>query len=659
MDRRWRLLAVWLVGLCFSCGTGLSAQEQAGSPQDGIQPPPDGQTTKGEVGQAETKADPAADAAKATDAARPGQTMIRAAVRAPQTARTSWPSAVIREPSQGRPIFRTPGDTFYFVMRLPPEVKGEVSFALRHTLEPSRCVPLRPTTPPSYTSEYCSLVLEVPAATEPGLYDLEVRTNSATYYSRHSVKIVDSFKSKFRFVHLSNMNVGDLTAPSFDEMLVAEINLLAPEFIIATGDYTEWARTRDDASSWTSVLKFFEKFNAPVFMLCGLHDHEASFTDKVATKPIGTIDYGAYHGLLLLDHPGNPIDQDYSQLGWIDTDLKQNRDKRFNFIAANSDELGLLDIWRERGDIEEFVKQHKIKMFIVGGSTDWDYKEFATKLKGLDDLHLIRTHEASTALRSRATGFSHYRVIEVNGDEISYVYADDNATERLEHSIPTGRLRAYYDAPNDGSSPRVGVTVQNALNQAFDDVHVWLRIAKDKGDATPIVAPGRMIHMLDAGTYWACDVAIDVPDKGAIRLVASTKPANVPDPRPIAIELEGPRDWPFAPHTTDFGLSYFSSDTPITLKLTNEADTPQTCWPVIRVNGGQLYPDRSACPRLPLTIEPGKTVSVPLVLNLRRVSPGEHAMQVYFLEDPLSRLHTFDVQLSHQAQASGDPDETP
>jgi len=554
-----------------------------------------------------------------------------------------------------------PGETFYFVMRLPGNVSGKVGFSLRHAIEPSVRVPLRPTTPPSYVNnEYCSLVLEVPTATEPGLYDVEVKAAAATYYSRRSVKVVDGFKTKFRFVHLSNMNVGDLTAPDFDVMLPMEINLLAPEFIVTTGDYTEWSRARDDAASWTRVLRFFEKFNAPVFMLCGLHDHEASFTDAVASKPIGTIDYGNYHGLLLLDHPGNPIDQDYNQLEWVETDLKRNRDKRFNFIVANSDELALLDIWRERGGIEAFVKEHKIKMFIVGGSADWDFKEFAHKLDGLDDMHLVRTHEASTSLRDRATGFSHYRVIEVNGDQVSYIYPNDNTTERLQHSIPTGRLRAFFDAPNNGSARRVGVTVQNALNQGFDDVHVWLRIAKGEGkdekglsaQRQPTVAPGRVVRILDCGKYWACDVAIDVPDKGGVRVAAAMNPADVPPIHPITVDLDGQSDWAFEPRTTDFGMSYFTCGEPVSLRLTNTTKTVQTCWPVIRMNGTQLHPDRSACPRLPVTIEPGKTVTVPLVLNLRRVSPGKHALQVYFLEDPLCRLETFDVTLGHHRQAS-------
>lgn len=553
--------------------------------------------------------------------------------------------AVIREPSQGRPIFVTPGDTFYFVMSLPPNFKGDVGFTLKHALEPTIQSILRPKTPPSYfNQEYCHIVLQVTDGIEPGLYDLEVKTADETYYSRRSVCIIDKFKNKFRFVHLSNMNIGDPTAPDFDDMLPKEINLLGPEFIVATGDYTEWSRVMDDAKSWARVLKYFEQFNAPVFMLCGSHDHESSFTKYIATAPMGTIDYGDYHGILLLDHPANPLDQDYSQIQWVDADLKRNRTKRMNFIFSNSDEMGLIDVWRERGGIDEFIKENHIKLYVSGGSTDWDFKEFASKLDGLDDFHFVRTHQSSTCMRDRATGFSHYRIVEVNGDQLAYTYPNDSAAEKLQHSIPSGRLRVYFDAPNDGSATKVCATVQNALNQSFDDARIWIRVAK-RGSSQPNVAPGRIIRTVDAGDHWGCEVAYDLPDKGSVRIMAAADAKDIPVAPPLSVALEGPKEWSFTREQTDFGLTYFESDADVSVKLTNKAKIDVACWPVVRVNGAQLHPDPEVITRLPLTLKPGESVSVPLSVNLRRVSPGRHKVQVSFLEDSLNRIETFDVTL--------------
>lgn len=553
--------------------------------------------------------------------------------------------SIVCEPSQGRPIFITPGETFIFVMRLNASVTGDVTFFLSHAKEPEVRAPLKPTTPPSYSDDYCTLVLLVPQSTEPGLYNIEVRAKGGTFYSRHSVRVVDSFKKKFRFVHLSSMNIGDLTAPEFDDTLPPEVNLLAPEFIVATGDYTEWARVKDDASSWNRVLSYLEKFDAPVYMLCGAHDHEASFPRMVANKPIGVIDYGSYHGLLLLDHPGNPIEQDYNQIQWVETDLRRNRTKTFNFICTNSDELGLLDVWRETGDLAKFVKDYKVRLIVAGGATDWDFKEFASKLAGVEGLDYVRTHEASTCLRDRATGISHYRVIEVDGDRLAYTYPDDGAVEKLQHSIAAGRLRAFYKGKNDGSTEESVVTIQNALNQSFADARVWLRVAK-RGKAEPSVAGGRLIRALDVGSYWSCEVAVDLPDKGAVRVAAASDDLQLPPALPVDVALEGPSDWPFELVSTDFGLAYFKSSASPVLKLTNRSDIKLTLWPVIRVNGQHIHPDAKACPRLPITLEPGKTLDLPLALQVRKVSPGPHKLQVYFLEDELARATYFDVVLS-------------
>ena len=123
---------------------------------------------------------------------------------------------------------------------------------------------------------------------------------------------------------------------------------------------------------------------------------------------------------------------------------------------------------------------------------------------------------------------------------------------------------------------------------------------------------------------------------------------------PITVELDGDTNWAFKPGRTDFGMRFFTSDASPSIKLTNNANKALTCWPVVRINGTQLHPDRTACPRLPLELKPGETVTMPLILTLRRVSPGPHKLQVHFLEDPLCRVDTFDVTLDNLKVAASE-----
>jgi len=602
--------------------------------------------------------------------APPGISPARAAPTSPPPADRAWTTAdapallsapgdalVIREPSQARGIFIEPDGEFYFVMRVTEQLRGgDAAFNLVNAVEPSIRVPLYATTPPSFVNnEFASLVLKVPADATPGLYDLEVRSKAGAYRSRRCVKVVDRFKTKFRFVHLSNMNVGDPTAPDFDDMLPAEVNLLAPEFIVATGDFTEWSRALNVSAAWSRVLDYLARFDAPVFIACGLHDHEDSFGRLVANGPIGTIDYGNYHGILVLDHPGHPIDQDADQLRVIDADLRKNQNKTMNFIVSHSDELALLDTWRDRGDLADFLRRNKVRMFITGGSSDWDFAEFANKIAGLTDFHFIRTHQSSTCLRDRATGVSHFRVINVDGDKLSYIYPDDTAAEKLQYSIPAGRLRIFHDRPNDGTAPEITATIQNSLNQSFENVRIWLRVAKAAAKSTqPSIAGGRLVRALDVGRFWSCLVEADLPEKGAVRILASSSPGAIPAMPPVAISVEGPTDLAFVERRTPFGLVYYAAESPLTLNLKNTSNRPATAWPIVRLNGSQLRPDPKHNPRMPLNIEPNGTVRLPLNVTLRRVSEGPHTLQIYFLDDPLARLTTIPVNL-RMASSSPQP----
>ncbi len=553
---------------------------------------------------------------------------------------------IVLEPSQGRPAILKPGDSFYFVMRVPGDLGKQMFIWLVHSVVPELKVPLESTTPMTTVRRDCgALVLRVPQAVADGLYDIEVRGVRQTFYSRHSVKIVAEPKTKFRIVHLSNMNIDDPSAPEFDELLIDEINLLAPEFIVATGDFTDWGRALDTPVGWTRVLTFLAKINAPAYLLCGDHDHEASFTRIVANSPLGTFDYGGYHGILLLDHSKRLLDKD--ELKWLVQDLADHKDSTFSFILTHNDDLSVLDQLREATDLPKLVKDGKLRMIITGGHTDWDYREFAAKLAGLDGLEYIRTHQSSTCLRDGSTGVSHYRVIEVDGDRISYIYPDDNATENKQHSIAVGRLRVFYDGPNDGTQPRVTATVQNALNQPFDDCRVWLKVARSVGERQrpPDVAGGRLIAAHDGGKYWACEIAVDLPDKGGVRVMAATD-GPPPEPVNVAVAIDGDRNLTFTERQTEFGIKYWQAPGPLALKLTNRGAGSITARPIVRLNGDVLPIAPTYADRWPAKIAAGQTVAIPLELILGRVSEGEHVLQVFFLEDPLKRLSRFPVILS-------------
>ncbi len=546
-------------------------------------------------------------------------------------------------PTQGRPIFAQSSSPITCLLRLN---EGEQPrLFLQNSLVGKLRYPLLPGSPAKkFGDGYIEADMSIAGSTPPGLYDLVLAAAGQEIVNRRSVCVVEEFRTSFRFVHLSNMNIGDPTAADFDPRIPEEVNLLAPEFIVATGDFTEWARLCDHPADWQRVLDYLAQFEAPVYVLCGDHDHQASFTRLVANSPVGTIDYGKYHGLLLLDHGEHPIDRDDDQVRWVLQDLEANRSRAFNFVVTHSDELGLIRRLRDLNVAELAVHDLKLRMIICGGQTDWDYREFASLLSGLPGLHYIRTGQSSTAVRDRANGESHYRVIEVNNERVSYVYPTESFDPRTQYSVPAGRLHVTFAVPNDGTTDPVTVNVASTQNRSWNDCRIWLRVRKQEGNGKPAVVGGTLLRCLDGGSWWACQVGFDLPDKGAVTVQAGS-PDRLTPTLPVRLEFSCPEQLAFAPRTASYDLTYYACPGPVILKVVNGSNQAQQAWPIVRLNGANLSLSGSGPQPLPLTLMPMSSQVLRVNLTLGQLALGPHSLQAYLLEDPLRRLSTQPVVL--------------
>ncbi|HOW18070.1 MAG TPA: hypothetical protein PLC79_03460 [Phycisphaerae bacterium] len=548
--------------------------------------------------------------------------------------------AAILEPSQGRPVILRPGDRFYFLMRLGDSFDAEMYVSLVHSEVGEVYFPLSAVGELKVQPQrHASMVLQVPAEAPEGLYDLRVRGAGRTLTARHSVKVVREFRTRFRFVHLSDMWIGDPTAPDFDARLPEEINLLAPEFIVATGNYILPQAGDDGRTPWPRVLAYFARFQAPVYLLCGEQDDEAGFVPIVGASPIGSFDYGPYHGVLLRHTPARPIDA--AQADFVRRDLAERRDRVFNFLAMNDDDPAVVDQLAAGESPAAFLRGHRVAMLLAGGTGDWDGREYASALARLPGLHYIRTHAASTCRRGRATGVSHYRVIEVDGANVAYAYPADPACGSVQPSIPVGGLGVTIRT--DGGDPPAQVTavIRNGLNQPFADCRVRLTVAK-RGEGRPKVAGGRLVQALDGRTRWLCEISVDLPDCGGVR-VAACADREPPAPLPVVVEFAGDAELRFATARTRTGLTYLESNDRLVVRLRNPSRQPLTLRPTIRLAGQVLTVTAPGRPPWPVVVGAGQTVELPMRLLLPEATEGPHYVQVSFQEDPLERLYLHPV----------------
>ena len=125
-------------------------------------------------------------------------------------------------PTLGRPLFVEPGRPLLVVVRAPRADESATfdlipsgQFEPRYRLEPE----------PGAADKLATgqpLRLSVPPDVPPRTYDLEINAAGLRLLGRHCVAVHGAGRV-LRVVHLSNMNIGDAGAPSFDQRLIDEV----------------------------------------------------------------------------------------------------------------------------------------------------------------------------------------------------------------------------------------------------------------------------------------------------------------------------------------------------------------------------------------------------------------------------------------------------
>jgi hypothetical protein len=324
-------------------------------------------------------------------------------------------------------------------------------------------------------------------------------------------------------------------------------------------------------------------------------------------------------------------------------ELAEYRDRTMSIVASSDDNPAVLAKLAQNDPVADFIRTNRIRLLLCGGSSDWDGREYAGELAKLPGLHYVRTHPASTCRTGLASGVSHYRVVEVNGEDLSYVCPQDDSADRAQPSIACGSI-GITGIPAGGELPASAtVRIRNGLNQPFSNCNIWVRLRKN-GTTRPAVAGGTLKQLYDGRTYWLCRIAVDLPDRGGLQIAASAE-GQVPAPLPVSVEFSGPEELAFAPAKTEAGMGYYTCDEKLTITLRNRAAEPITLRPIIRLHGTALPIATPSDVAWPVTIAPSQSVAVPLRLVLPGVVEGRRYLQVSFVEDPLKRLYMRRVEI--------------
>ena len=478
-----------------------------------------------------------------------------------------------------------------------------------------------------------SITLQLPEGVLEQTYDLEIRCGDVRLVGRHCVA-VGRVSDRIRLVHLSNMNIGDVSAPDFDWQLIDEINLVCPTLIVATGDFLDVTHDNPD-EGWRRLADFFSRFDAPALIACGDHDDLERYSRFIAPSPVGVIEIGGYRGIVLYDLPQRPVCNDPDQVQWVERTLTSVGDERPAFIVAHDDSPNLLRGWRRRGELARMISATRLGLWFAGGHRDWDGVEYRSLIAAAEPMLYLRTHQSSRATRDGAACVSHYRIVDLFGDRVWLPGSE--SVQAVTPSLSAGRLSINFDGANDGSRRRIAFDVVN--NHAFrlDGLGVRVLLVRN-GAQRPWCLGAELEQVRELGQLWECRVGFDLPDKGARRIVVGI------GPKPTLPEVEVMFDVSsrlrLERKQTGEGLTYLSrTDGSALIHLRNSSAEAATITPLLRLDGQTLAyvvldepgPAATACR---LRIAPKATLTLQADLTVIRVSSGRRELQVYLKGPP-------------------------
>ena len=385
---------------------------------------------------------------------------------------------------------------------------------------------------------------------------------------------------RIRLVHLSNMNIGDVSAPDFDWRLIDEINLVCPTLIVTTGDFLDVTYDNPD-EGWRRLVDFFSRFDAPALIASGDHDDLAALFTFHRAQPGGHDRSRGVPWIVLYDLPLRPVCNDPDQVRWVEQLLTGAGDERPTFIVAHDDSPNLLRGWRRRGELARMVSAARLGLWFAGGHRDWDGIEYRDLISAAEPMLYLRTHQSSRATRDGATGVSHYRIVDLLGER-AWLPGSESA-QAVTPSLPAGRLSVNFAGANDGSQRRVAFDVVN--NHAFrlDELSVRVLLARSEAQR-PWCLGAKLEQVREFGQLWECRVGFDLPDKGAQRIVVGVGPKpKLPE---VEVKFDVSSRLQFDRKQTGEGLTYLSqTDSNALIHLRNSSAEAATIMPLLRLDG--------------------------------------------------------------------------
>jgi hypothetical protein len=507
-------------------------------------------------------------------------TYPNAAYYGPDTLRAIWkPLATI-------PALVRPGDTLT-VWATAPNVPTNWSAAI---VFGALRVPLIP----AYSAFQANLGwwvmgFQMPPGVPEELYTLTLGSDTSIQDStQHSVKVLPAFRTDYYFAQISDthlpehtfsssssFNTCDTTGMADFDAVIADLNLIHPEFILHTGDLVNEGDldTLYQMNEMGRALQMVYRLRDPMFLSSGNHDIGGFTTTPV---PAGTsrLDWRRFFGWPWLGNPpaGAPYHSqlytfDYDSLRCFGIEAYLNYDSYQSGIygggSMTTEELNWLNQQiAAAGSLHKLLFYHfDFDQGANTGSTSGPWQLNIPSL-GVDGAiwghyHTVPENQ-KTPYTAHPFDLGTQSVIDNRSFRIFRVHNGHISPGPMHHSgTTTDSLSAAWSGPNDGTQVQLSAAVMNRFGESWE--HSRLMFVMADHDSNYAATGGTVAYTIRQGGVANVYVDCVLPASGSatVTVYATTPIAGVSTATPGAgVWLAGPHPNPFRP-----------AESPVTLRF--------------------------------------------------------------------------------------------
>lgn len=490
---------------------------------------------------------------------------------------------VIQKPLPNIPSFARPGDTLT-VWAAAPVSATSFAASLRVASDEYVLTPAGGGWQPSLGRWV--LGFRVPAGLPEELYDL-VLLSDATLpdTSRHAVKVLPAYKSDFYFAQVSDthlpthalssggvINTADTTGMADFDAVIADLNVIHPEFILHTGDLVNEGELEDYLGMYEMgrAMRMVQQLRDPIFIVTGNHDiggwKSTAPPDGTSRKnwwrqfgwswllnpPSGdpghsqnySFDYGLFHGIGMETYINNGSYDSYRQDIW---GAQSFTAEQLSWLAANIAAV-------PAGHSKLLFYHYDFGGTLANGSPGSNFSQINPAALGIDGAIWGHNHGVAEGapgarpfnlgLQAVIDGRRAFRIFRVSNGAISPGFMHKCGGSS---SIPTDSLTVAWSAANDGTRSLLTATVNNRFKETWD--HARLVFVMADHDSTYLATGGTIAQVLRRGgaatVYVDCvlaqnavstvTVSADQPNVGVEGAPLEGLALAAPRPNPLAL----------------------------------------------------------------------------------------------------------------------------